>query len=119
MLYPRLYDALLAGGASPEAGDRDGVTPAALFKAHGEKALLAASDEPSPSVRTGTGGKLGPELLRAAWEGNAEQVQKLLVDGADVWYTDSDGFRPIDRARDSGHGKVVELLRAVEDRSAE
>jgi O-glycosyl hydrolase/ankyrin repeat protein len=119
MLYPRLYDALLAGGASPQVKDRDGVTPAALFKAHGEKALLAASDQPPTSVRTGTGGKLGPELLRAAWDGNAEQVQKLLAEGADVWYTDSDGFRPIDRARDNGHGKAVKLLRAAEAASGD
>jgi O-glycosyl hydrolase/ankyrin repeat protein len=115
MLYPRLYDALLAAEARPDLADNAGTTPAALLRAHGAKALAAVADAPPAEMRR-TSGRHGRELLRAAWDGDEARVRELLDDGADVFYTDSDGFRPIDRARDNGHRRIVQWLREAEQR---
>jgi len=39
-----------------------------------------------------------------------------LADGADVAYTDTDGFTAKARAKDSGHEEIVKLLEAAEDK---
>ena len=54
------------------------------------------------------------ELITAAISGDEEKVKKLLQDGANIFYKDSDGFRAIDRARDNGYESIVELLAAAE-----
>jgi glucuronoarabinoxylan endo-1,4-beta-xylanase len=61
-------------------------------------------------------GKLGQELVEAAWNGDLEKVKELLDKEADVNYVDMDGFKAIDRARDNGHDKIVELLEAQEEK---
>ncbi len=61
-------------------------------------------------------GKLGQELVKAAWNGDLEKVKELLDKEADVNYVDMDGFKAIDRARDNGHDKIVELLKATEQK---
>ncbi|AQG78209.1 hypothetical protein AWR27_01910 [Spirosoma montaniterrae] len=74
---------------------------------------VAASIRPNQSGTTGNG-KLGKELVQAAWTGNELAVKALLTQGADVFYQDSDGFRAIDRARDNGHRTIVTLLLEAE-----
>jgi len=95
-------------------------TPAQLAEARQLTSTLntlktgeAPGSQPEPAAISGTG-KLGRELLRAAWDGNLAEVKRLLSEDADVQYRDSDGFRAIDRARNNGHRAIVTLLRAAE-----
>ena len=60
-------------------------------------------------------GKLGQELVDAAWNGNKEKVKELLEKGADIDYVDQDGFKAIDRARDNGHEEIVKLLKEASE----
>ena len=73
----------------------------------------AAAGTPAPTPAKAAG-KLGPELLRAAWDGQTDKVRQLLSQGADPTYRDSDGFRAIDCARDSGHTDIVNLLQKAQ-----
>jgi len=119
MGYDPIVAALLRAGASQTARDSQGPTPVELAQARQlttTLALLATGVvTTTPLARESSGtGKLGRELLRAAWDGNLAEVKRLLSNDADVQYRDSDGFRAIDRARDNGHRAIVELLKAAE-----
>lgn len=106
MSYGPIADALRKAGAREDVKDASGKTAADLTSGLVEQ--VAAKQE-----KTGSG-KLGPELNRAAREGNAAEVTRLLQQGADVYFRDSDGFRAIDRARDGGHKGIVEMLQKAE-----
>ncbi len=118
MGYEPVVLALVQAGADQTIRDKAGKTSAQLAESRQLTATLAilrtgkaanpAAAENRPAD-AGTG-KLGRELLQAAWKGDLKLVKKLLADGADVFYRDSDGFRAIDRARDNGHRAIVSLL---------
>jgi O-glycosyl hydrolase/ankyrin repeat protein len=125
MGYEAIVAALMRAGADAAASDSVQQTPltlaqarelhavVALLGAHGSIAPVLTAREAGHSPRPG--GRLGPELLRAAWDGDEARVRALLAEGADVFYMDSDGFRAIERARDNAHTVIVELLRAAEE----
>ncbi len=71
----------------------------------------AVINNPTETETVASGGKNGPELLRAAWQGDLAKVKELLKEGADINYRDSDGFSALERARDNGHEEIVKLLR--------
>jgi ankyrin repeat protein len=116
--YDRIVSVLLEGGADVTARDRAGATPLDLAKARALPSTLAllkagqGTQRAEPVARAA--GRLGPDLMRAALDGDAARVEELLEQGADAGYMDSDGFRPIDRARDRGHDEVVQLLQAAQ-----
>lgn len=119
--YEPIVLALVQAGADQSVRDDSGQTAAQLAESRQLTATLAILRTGKPNAkatqkpRADTGiGKLGRELLQAAWKGNLALVKKLLADGADVRYRDSDGFRAIDRARDNGHRSIVTLLQAAE-----
>ncbi|TAE27158.1 MAG: hypothetical protein EAZ91_16765 [Cytophagales bacterium] len=121
MGYDPIVAALVRAGASQTIRDKAGKTPGQLAQANQLTGTVAAlqtgktvSSKPqkTPS-ETGTG-KLGKELVQAAWKGNLKLVSELLAQQADVFYRDSDGFRAIDRARDNGHRAIVTLLQEAE-----
>jgi len=85
-----------------------------MLKNEPSSATEKASPSPISSPALSGNGKLGQELLDAAWKGEIESIKKYLQEGADVFYKDTDGFRAIDRARDNGHEEIVELLKATE-----
>ena len=124
MGYEPIVLALLQAGADQTIRDKAGNTPAQLAEARQLAATLtilrtgkAANPAAVETRPTDAGtGKLGRELVQAAWKGDLALVKKLLADGADVHYRDSDGFRAIDRARDNGHRAIVTLLREAEEK---
>lgn len=115
--YDRIVSVLLDAGARADARDKDGATPLGLADGRSltsTVALLRAGQSGATAEPTArAAGRLGPELMRAALDGDAARVRALLEQGADTDYMDSDGFRPIDRARDRGHDGVVQLLGAA------
>lgn len=138
-IEPQVVQALLDSGADPNAIDNLGRTPlhyaaamgyrpiaAALCKAGAREDIKDKAGKAPPELTSGIGGdtvvqrektgtgRLGPELIRAARQGDAVETSRLLKEGADVHYRDSDGFRAIDRARDNGHKAIVEMLQKAE-----
>ncbi len=123
MGYDPIVAALVRAGASQIIRDKAGKTPAQLAEAHQltgtltvlktGKVVTAQPGQPHQPTEV-SAGKLGRELLRAAWDGNTAEVKRLLAQKADVFYRDSDGFRAIDRARDNGHRAIVTLLQSAE-----
>jgi len=120
MGYDPIVAALVRAGASRTIQDKAGKTPAQLAEARQLTGTLTAlktgktvATQPDKPTEVSTG-KLGRELLRAAWDGNTAEVNRLLSKKADVYYRDSDGFRAIDRARDNGHRAIVTLLQQAE-----
>jgi ankyrin repeat protein len=124
-VFPDVVDILLASGADANIKDNEGHT--ALFYAHKmayDKIVLSleknetdkenADIELSQVREQDTGSdatpSLGPELLKAAWDGDIEKVKNLLSQGADTGYIDSDGFTALARAKDNGHDEIVMLL---------
>ena len=79
---PSHKDALLAGGADPNA--RDG-------------------------ARAGEGGDM--PLHYAASNGHAEAIRALLADGADAEAPDVDGLPPLALAKLSGNAEAIRVLR--------
>jgi len=125
MGYERIVAALLLAGAKIEIKDNEGKTPLALAETNkltGTVALLNQKTAPAIVLanirpeRTPSGGKLGMELVRAAWDGKKDEVARLLKEGADPFYRDGDGFTALDRARDNGHAEIVGLLEAARRR---
>lgn len=123
MGYDPIVAALVRAGAKQTIRDKAGKTPAQLAEARQLTSTLnvlkigkAMGSQPEQNVERGTG-KLGRELLRAAWDGDTAKVQRLLSQKADVYYRDSDGFRAIDRARDNGHRAIVTLLQQAEKKT--
>lgn len=120
MGYDPIVAALVRAGVSQTMRNKAGKTPAQLAEARQLSGTLTAlktgktvAAQPSKPAQVSTG-KLGRELLRAAWDGNMADVKRLLSEKADVQYRDSDGFRAIDRARDNGHLAIVTLLQQAE-----
>jgi hypothetical protein len=124
-VFPDVVDILLASGADANVKDNEGHT--ALFYAQKmayDKIVLSLerneADKEIADIEMGlvteqdTGSdaipSLGPELLKAAWDGNIEKVKNLLSQGADTGYIDSDGFTAQARAKDNGHDEIVMLL---------
>jgi len=120
--YDPIVSALLKAGAKADAKDAEGATPITLAQGRALAStvrLLKAiqGGEESAAAPLRPAGKLGPQLMAAAMRGDAQQVRALLDQGADVGYTDSDGFRPIDRARDRGYDEIVQLLEEAQEQA--
>jgi len=124
MGHDPIVKALLAAGADAAATDREGKTPADLAQARELASTLetlsaSAATEPvtsTPAPGEEAAGRFGRELMQATRGGDVAKVRELLRRGADVNWMDSDGFRPIDRARDAGHEEIVRLLQEAEQR---
>ena len=126
MGYASIVSVLLQHGAFTHFKDNNGQSTIDLAQRRGlhnivqmlknepSSATEKASPSPISSPALSGNGKLGQELLDAAWKGEIESIKKYLQEGADVFYKDTDGFRAIDRARDNGHEEIVELLKAAE-----
>ncbi|MGV3614136.1 MAG: ankyrin repeat domain-containing protein [Fimbriimonas sp.] len=118
MGYDRIVAALLRAGANPVAQDRTGQTPADLATSRGMPEIVRLLKTPRDKVVVPDDrnpdrpnrGRLGPELVAAARRGDLAEVQRLLKEGADALYTDGDGFRASQRARDAGHTEIARLL---------
>jgi ankyrin repeat protein/O-glycosyl hydrolase len=120
--YDSIVAALLDAGAAADAGDDAGATPLDLAEGRELASTVAlltqgAGGETSeaqtqPNVRPA--GRLGRELMAATLAGDADRVRDLLARGADAGYMDSDGFRPVDRARDRNFDEIVRLLEAAQ-----
>ena len=119
MGYPSIVHELLQADPDLLIKDASGETARDIVERRNDAAVLAVlgnGELPTVFRRAHADpqktevGKLGKELLQAAWKGDLEAVKKLLAMGADAEYVDSDGFQAIDRARDGGFTKIVELL---------
>ncbi len=121
MGYDDIVLSLVLNGADPQIEDDEGNTPLEIARRHELETILyilengrapgedELSAEESDSEKEKES-RLGPELVKAAWDGDLEKVKELIEKGADLNYRDSDGFTALERARDSGHEEVVEVL---------
>ncbi|TVR53080.1 MAG: hypothetical protein EA425_03945 [Puniceicoccaceae bacterium] len=126
MSHERIAAVLLRAGADPRGADAQGETPVSLAATRNEPEVLALLRGLKPiedalqQIRSGedrlSDGVLGLELLQAAWRGRLDEVERLLGEGADVFYRDGDGFSALERARDGGHWRIVDLIRAEQNR---
>jgi O-glycosyl hydrolase/ankyrin repeat protein len=116
-----VVDALLGLGADPRRSDRFGYRPRDYARRMGYTSILARLLGEKPTAQTRStdpaAGRYGPELLRAAWRGDRDEVNRLLGLGADTRYVDSDGFTARERARDNGHDRIVDLIQAHEQKN--
>lgn len=120
MGYPEITLAMVKAGADISLRDNNGDTPESLAQKSGQEVLsFILQNKEMPEKDQGVDSafqentaslKYGPELLKAAWEGDISKVKELLSKGADLKYLDSDGFSAIQRARDNGHNEIVKLL---------
>jgi ankyrin repeat protein/O-glycosyl hydrolase len=119
MGYTRIVYQLIQAGADHSVEDSEGNTALELAeKRELEEVVYTLKNKELPegisvqadNIQRDTG-KLGEELVQAAWNGNKQKVKELLEQGADVDYMDRDGFTAIERARDNGHEDIVELLK--------
>ncbi len=100
--------ALLRGGADLRAADRSG-WDALLAACHAGHARLATVWLQGADLRRAA--RDGTTCLHAAARGgHAALVQQLLRSGADPAAQDSQGQRPLERARAAGHTAVVAAL---------
>jgi glucuronoarabinoxylan endo-1,4-beta-xylanase len=120
MGYHEIVLELMTAGADVKMKDKNGVTPLEIAKRTNndtiifilENGKLPGDDKPvdsNPQKQTESL-KYGPELLKAAWEGDIRKVKELLEKGADTEYRDNDGFNALERARDNGHSEIVTLI---------
>lgn len=56
---------------------------------------------------------LNEELMRAAAEGNLEEVQKLVLRGADIYFRDHQGDTALSLAAGSGYLDILEYLSSL------
>jgi ankyrin repeat protein len=63
-----------------------------------------------PALGAARSSKTGPPLIVAAWDGNYQEVERLLKDGADVNVRDRWDETALMRASEKDHADVVELL---------
>ena len=121
MGYPDIVVELVKRGASLTRKDNEGLTAMDIAVKNGVPEVIyilkngEKMDDGKDMAETSSDGnnrafKYGPELLKAAWAGDVDKVKELLDKGADVNYHDSDGFTALERARDNGHKKIVEML---------
>ena len=118
MGYEKIVLELVQAGADLSVQDNSGKTATDLAEARLlqnivyilENGSLPGTSASAENITAGQDGKLGEELVKAAWNGKLEKVKDLLEKGADVNYLDQDGFKAIDRARDNGHQEIVKLL---------
>jgi ankyrin repeat protein len=119
MGYASLSLELIQARANPWAKDLDNRTPWEIAVDNQSDTLqrILNHSHPDPdaqvaSVRTGVGEEIDKDqaLIQAAISGDELQLKKLLHEGADIRYRDSDGFRAIDRARDNGHNHIADIL---------
>ena len=119
MGYPEIVLALFKAGAKSDLKNKKGETPKEIAGNAKDEVLLYIFDNirlpgaanVSVDLRKNSKEyKWGPELVKAAWRGDLKEVQRLLEIGADAEYRDMDGFNALERARDSGHEEIVELL---------
>jgi len=124
MGYETITLALLHAGADVSIKDSENQTPEDRAKNREAGNILYILENKSlPALHEtnmitdderNTNRNMHKDLQEAAWKGDIEKVKELLVKGANVQYKDSDGFRAIDRARDNGYDKIVELLTEAE-----
>ena len=120
MGYETIVYELLRKGADVTITDLAGETPVAIATRRNDEGvlrILQTGELPGnlhSIVKTveHEGKRLGPELLKAAWQGDLDLVKQFLKQGADTGYVDTDGFKAIDRARDSGYLEIVRLLKS-------
>jgi len=124
-VFPDVVDILLASGADKDIQDNAGHTAlyyaremgyvriiSSLEKSNDGKELAEVEFSPvaEPEIGLDFSPLLGSELLKAAWDGDFDVVKKLISEGADLEYVDSDGFTALARAKDNGHDDIVILL---------
>jgi glucuronoarabinoxylan endo-1,4-beta-xylanase len=124
MGYSEIVLALVKAGADTAIQDNNGDTPGSLAQksGNGELSYILTNKEMPPKDQAADSNvqesaenlKYGPELLKAAWEGDIDKVKELLSKGADVKYLDNDGFSALQRAKDNGHDEIVKLLEAAD-----
>ena len=95
---------LLDRGADIEAEDKDGKTPLYLAKINNHEGLAIAL------VKAGLILTLNKSLLIAAGEGNYEEVENILKQGADINAKNKGGFTALHEAAKNGHATTVSLL---------
>ncbi|HEX7176660.1 MAG TPA: ankyrin repeat domain-containing protein [Pyrinomonadaceae bacterium] len=107
---------LLEGGADPEASNVVGMTPHAVATSRGHAQLAALIESHKTGGRSGgVEGALDrgrPALLRAAREGDAAGVRRLLEAGADADTRDESAWTPLMLAAVGGHTEAVGMLLA-------
>jgi len=109
--HDQVVHILCKHGANPDQTDHEGVGPVYLAAKHGHQTVLAylLAYGARPDVVTNDGQET--PLHVAAANGHYEIVKmlySLCPDLADA--VDTQGHRPIDKARNQGHGRVVEYL---------
>lgn len=124
-VFPDVVEILLSYGADPDILDNEGHSALYYAREMGYDRIVlsliengAITEYPLKKSKVKNGVKpemspaasLGPELLKASWKGDLEAVKRLLSEGADLEYLDSDGFTALARAKDNGHEKIVILL---------
>jgi ankyrin repeat protein len=126
MGYPGITLTMVEAGAKTNAKDKNGNTPLAIAENAQDEVLiyiLKNGKMPDKNMVAGDDSqnnsevaKYGPELLKAAWAGDIQNVKELLKKGADLDYRDTDGFNAIERARDNGHDEIVKLLQQAKSK---
>lgn len=123
MGYESISLALVKAGANISKADRQHTTPLDIARENQAASLVYILEHKTLPETAQTGSEdekptavpdKEKELITAAISGDEQKVKKLLQEGVNVYYKDSDGFRAIDRARDNGYETIVELLAAAE-----
>jgi ankyrin repeat protein len=123
MGYVPITRALIQGGARKEIKNLNKLSPLDIaLELHSDTLLTILSGISSAQANRWSPKSLkNPDtldrdqaMILAAISGDELQLKRLLSEGADIQYRDSDGFRAIDRARDTGKKTIVKLLEEAE-----
>ena len=102
---------LLRNNADPYAKDKMGNTPLRDAVTAKRDRVAAAIRKASPGcVFTLPGNELGVKLCEAAFEGDLEQIKRLLANGVDPNESDYDGRTALHLAACEGHTQLVSFL---------
>ncbi|MBW2726683.1 MAG: ankyrin repeat domain-containing protein [Deltaproteobacteria bacterium] len=107
---------LLAAGADPNEGDKNGVTALHLAALEGHLEVMTLLVEAGADVDQAEYDGDTP-LINASEFGHADVVQYLVDRGADSSMESSQGYPAIKHARRAGHNDVVVILKTAARRS--
>ncbi|RFN47991.1 1-alkyl-2-acetylglycerophosphocholine esterase [Fusarium flagelliforme] len=109
--YTDIVELLLSKGAKATVGDEDGWSPLHLAISGGYKTIFQHLLDSDKSNINQSDSKYGyvPLIAAATW-GQTEMASELIKAGADLNFTDVDGWSPLHHAIWKGHGQVLSLL---------
>jgi len=122
--FESITSVLVDGQANVSITDSENKTPVDIASENQARSLLLILEKKTSSVMKSAEKFPNPdmepvihmdsELVIVAISGDESKLKQLLIEGADVQYRDKDGFRAIDRAKDSGNETIIKILTEAE-----